>query len=62
VIETGEIWSHVDLGDLLARGGVFAGIRDDRHLSRRLARAADGDVQLTGNGTGSEFAARLPAG
>lgn len=31
-------------------------------LARRLARAAGGDVQATGNGAGGEFAARLPAG
>ncbi len=31
-------------------------------LARRLARAAGGDVQVAGNGSGGEFAARLPAG
>jgi signal transduction histidine kinase len=31
-------------------------------LARRLARAAGGDVRAAGNGSGGEFAARLPAG
>ncbi len=39
-------------------GGAGLGLA----LARRLARAAGGDVQLAGNGSGGEFAARLPAG
>ena len=31
-------------------------------LSRRLARAAGGDVRVAGNGAGGEFAVRLPVG
>jgi hypothetical protein len=26
----------IDLGELLARGGVFAGVRDDRHLFEQV--------------------------
>ncbi len=43
----------VDLGDLLSRGGVFAAIRDDRHLFEQVRLKPDsrtiewpGDVDL----------------
>ncbi len=39
-------------------GGAGLGLA----LARRLARAAGGDVRVAGNGSGGEFAARLPSG